>query len=311
LILRGLEENRVRRLDRAWRQAIVAILVGVGLAVGLGYAGIWPQASPGAPNVQLAHTLLVWSGFPANENGRPLVLAGSRMLAPASGFPDKADQTAYTNGAIDPPSSYPTTPALADGYRLISPSDAVALIQTAGANGPRLRITKVTLGTGTFQTDRGPRLLPAWLVWFAGVRDPVVVAAARPFNPAGVVASSTPAIRSATVNTDTRQLTVAYNTGGHPCKNYTLEVEESRTAVAIAAVELRSRASTCLAIRRSTVTLTKPLDGRVLVDGVTGEPVTVTEPGQALGPPLPRRLPGHRHRLHLVVHDARVADHSV
>ncbi len=302
----------MRRLDRAWRQAIVAILVGVGLAVGLGYAGLWPQASPGAPNVQLSHTLLVWSGFPANENGRPVVLAGSRVLTPAGGFPDKADQTAYSDGAIDPPGSYPMVPASANGYRLIPPSNAVALIQTAGANGPRLRITKITLGTGMFQTDRGPRLLPAWLVWFAGVRDPAVAVAARIYPSPGVVAGGIPAIRSAAVNTDTRQLTVAYSTGGHPCKNYTLEVEESPTAVAIEAVESRTLAPSCSAIRRSTVTLKRPLDGRVLVDGATGEPVAVTEPGQALGPPpLRRRLLGHRHRLHIVVREARVADHAV
>lgn len=306
----------MRRLDRAWRQAIVAILVGVGLAVGLGYAGIWPQASLGATNVQLEHTLLVWSGFPANETGRPLVLAGSRVLRPATGFPDKTDQTAYADGAIDPPASYPVAPASFNGYQLISPADAVGVLETAGNNGPRLRVTKVTLGTGTFRTDRGPRLLPAWLVWFAGVRDPAVAAAVRIFNPPGVAPGASPSIRSATVNADARHLTISYGTDGHPCENYTLKVDESRTAVAVAAVGLRSRAAVCSAIRRSTVTLTKPLDGRVLVDGVTGEPVAVTEPGHSLGAPAPvpsHRLLGARHgrRLHVVAREARVADHPV
>lgn len=297
----------MKRADRAWRQSAAAILVGVGLAVALGYGGIWPHASPGATSVQMEHTLLVWSGFPATETGRPVVLAGPRVLPPTSGFPTKADQTAFTNGGIEAPASYPVAKPTAGGYQLISPGDAIALLQNAGATGPTLHVTKITLGSGTFQTDRGPRRLPAWLVWFAGVRQPALVTATLIFNPAGV-GSATPAIRSAAMTVDSRKLTITYATDPRPCDSYTLKVEESKTAVAIATVPSHGHLAVCSATRRVTVTLSKPLEGRVVVDGVTGEPVAVIESGQAADYAGIRSLLSSERGLHRVVRDALVAD---
>lgn len=265
----------MRRVDRGWPQAVVAVLVGVGVALVLGYAGIWPQASPGATSVQLNHTLIVWSGFPAGSHERPLVLAGSRILPPAGGFPDRADRLAFAGGAITPPASYPPAPAAKDGYGLIPPADAVALMRSTDSTGTRLRVKKVQLSVGTFQTDRGSRLLPAWRVWFAGVRTPAVVAAARIFNPPGIATASTPAIRSAAVGPDDRTLTLTYGTGHRPCGRYMLKVAESATAVAVAVVALRGGTATCAATRHWVAKLARPLDGRVLVDGLTGDPVTV------------------------------------
>jgi hypothetical protein len=307
-----------RRADRAWRQAAIAIVAGVGLAVALGYAGIWPQASPGATNVQLEHSLLVWSGFPANQKGRPVVLSGSRILGPVGGFPDKADQSAFSDGAIDAPPSYPAATASDDGYMLISPQDAVNLMESTDATGQRLRITRITLGTDTFQTDRGLRVLPAWLVWFAGIRKPAAVDATSNFNPPGGISqSATPAIESAWLASDKRTLTITYTASGHPCAGYKLTMAESHTAVAVAPIELRIRLRTCSAIRRSVIRLGSPLDGRVLVDGTTGQPVTVLDTGEALsGDSQPHRLLAahrplrpHHHRSHVPVRDPRVAYH--
>lgn len=305
-----------RRADRAWRQAAIAILAGVGLAVALGYAGIWPQASPGATNVQLEHSLLVWSGFPADQKGRPVVLSGSRVLGPVGGFPDKADQGEFTDGAIEAPGSYPAATASDDGYVLISPQDAVNLMESTDATGQRLRITKITLGTGTFQTDRGMRVLPAWLVWFAGISKPAVVDATSNFNlPGGISPNATPAIESAWLSADKRTLTITYTASGHPCAGYRLTMAESHTAVAVAPIELRIRLRACSAVRRSVIRLDAPLDGRVLVDGTTGQPVTVLGTDEAIGDSQPhrllaahRRLGTHR-RSHGPVRYPRVAYH--
>jgi hypothetical protein len=274
----------VSRASRTWGQATVAILVGVGLALVLGYGGIWPEASPGATNVQLQHSLLVWSAFPAGQKARPVVLSGSRVLTPVGGFPDKADRSEFSDGAIQEPASYPATPATDDGYRLISSQEAVTLMQSADATGPRLRITKITLGTSTFQTDRGPRVLPAWLVWFASVRYPAVVDANAIFKPAGVTSTGTSAIESATLAPDKRTLTVTYSASAHPCDAYKLTVE------AMAPVALHSSIPICSAIRRSVIRLSAPLDGRVVIDGTNDQPVTVLDTGTALGTAQPRQL---------------------
>jgi hypothetical protein len=280
----------VGRASHAWAQAALAILLGVGLALVLGYGGIWPEASPGATNVQLQHSLLVWSAFPAGQKARPVVLSGSRVLTPVDGFPDKADRSEFSDGAVQAPASYPAAPATDDGYRLISSQDAVALMDSADATGPRLRITKITFGTSTFQTDRGPRVLPAWLIWFAGVRHPAIVDATRIFNPAGVTSSGTPDIVSASLAPDKRTLTVTYSASAHPCEAYKLTVEESRTAVAMAPVAMHANAPFCSAIRHSVIKLSAPLDGRVVIDGSTDQPVTVLNTGDALGLAQPHQL---------------------
>jgi hypothetical protein len=299
-----------RRADRVWPQATLAILVGVGLAFALGYGGIWPQASPGATDVQLQHSLLVWSGFTANRHGRPVVLTGSRILRPADGFPDKTDQSEFSSGAIDAPASYPGALASHDGYGLISPEDAVNLMESADATGQRLRITKITLGTGTFQTDRGPRVLPAWLMWFAGIRDPAVVDATQIANPVGVATSATPVIESASLSSDKRRLTITYAASGHPCAGYRLTVAESHAAIAVAPIELHTRLRDCSAVRHSVITLNEPLAGRVLVDGTTGQPVTVLDTGEAAADGRPHQLLAAHRPSHRPARNPRVADHA-
>jgi hypothetical protein len=264
-----------RGRDKHWGQSIAAILAGVGLALVLGYAGIWPQASPGDSGAQVRRSLLVWSGFPANQSPRPLVMSGTRIQAPKGGFPSKSDQQAFFAGWVSPPVSYPSQPPEADGYELIPPADAIALMQTP-ATGPKLQITKVRLGTGTFMTDRGPRVLPAWLLWFAGVRNPARIAAARIFNPPGLPTAGTTQILSAALGKRVTQLLVTFSAASHRCGKFQITVSESRSAVALVVTLLRGRAHECATTRRLLVVLRQPLAGRVLVDGVTGVPITVT-----------------------------------
>ena len=273
---------------RAWRQAAVAILIGVAVAVGLGYGGIWPQASPGATGVQLRHSLLVWSGFPADAAPRPLVLSAGRVDPPLGGFPTRAEGNAFASGAIAPPPAYPADLPQAGGFRLISPAEAVGILRSPGAIGRPLQVVSIRLGTASFQTDRGPRQLPAWMVRFAGVPTPAAVAAVEAPqifpDPAGV-ATTRPAISDALLGQDDRTLTVIFTPSTRGCgQSYELKVETSRSAVAVAVVGHGNRTVTCLAPRRLVTVLGKPLGGRVLVDGSTGAPITVTLPAHQATP---------------------------
>jgi hypothetical protein len=268
---------------RVWRQAAVAILIGVAVAFGLGYGGIWPQASPGATGVQLSHVLLVWSGFPVNASPRPLVLSGRRVLPPTGGFPTRAEGSAFASGDITAPPAYPAAPQRVDGYRLISPADAVGTLRSPGATGHPLQVVSISLGTAVFQTDRGPRQLPAWLVRFAGVPSPAEVEAPQIFEPPGVATSRT-AISSALLGRDDRTLTVFFTPATRGCgQSYELKVKMSRSAVAVAVVGHATRTVTCVAPRRLVTVLGKPLGSKVLVDGSTGAPITVTLAGHTGG----------------------------
>ena len=73
------------------------------------------------------------------------------------------------------------------------------MLRSAAAKGPpvatRLTVTGAHLGTAVFDTDRGPRQLPAWLFGLAGVHDPaavLAVAASRIFVPHGRPANGHP-----------------------------------------------------------------------------------------------------------------------
>lgn len=265
-----------RGRDRHWGQSISAILAGVGLALVLGYAGIWPHASPGDAGIQVRRTLLVWSGFPASESPRPLVMSGARIQAPAGGFPTRTDQQAFTTGSVTPPASYPSQPPQASGFALISPADAIALLGSTETAGPKLQVIKMRLGDGTFMTDRGQRRLPAWLVWFAGVRQPARIAAARVFNPPGLPAAGTTQIMSASPTYGDHALLITFLATGHRCERYQVTMAETRSAVALVVTAERDRIPRCAITRRQLVKLSQPLAGRVLIDGVSGVPITVT-----------------------------------
>jgi hypothetical protein len=270
--------------DQHWGQSIAAILAGVALAFVLGYGGIWPHASPGDAGIQVRRTLLVWSGFPVNESPRPLVMSGTRIQGPTNGFPSKADEQAFTTGSVTPPTSYPNQPQRVDGFDLISPADAIALLGSQVPSGPKLQVVKMRLGTGLFMTDRGKRQLPAWLVWFAGVREPARIVAARIYNPPGLPSAGATQIVSASLAEQGRELHVTFLATGHKCNAFQITVSESRSAVAVVVTPERGRATQCAATREEPVHLSQPLAGRVLIDGVSGVPITVAgEPAGSAG----------------------------
>ncbi|MGE5287498.1 MAG: hypothetical protein ACM3ML_09900 [Micromonosporaceae bacterium] len=239
---------------------------------------------------QLADALRAWSSFPVSASPRPLVLSGPRVADP-EGFPNGAAKLAYTQGAIHTPAALPSRPAAAAGFPLISSREAFGVFAATPAKGAPavapLTVTAVRIGTGVFQTDRGPRRLPAWLFGFRGIQDPAAVLAVAPvrvFSPPGHWAGALPFITRARLSPDGRTLTVEFAgaaSGTGPCTaDYHLRLADSRTAVAVVVQE---HAHGCngpcpaVAYRRDVTTvLSAPLGARVLVDAVSGTAVTVT-----------------------------------
>jgi hypothetical protein len=111
------------------------------------------------------------------------------------------------------------------------------------------------------------------------VPTPAAVEAPQIANPPGV-ATSRPAISGALLGQDDRTLTVIFTPATRGCgQSYELKVDASRSAVAVAVVGHGGRTVTCVAPRRLVTVLSNPLGGRVLVDGSTGAPITVTLAG--------------------------------
>lgn len=249
---------------------------------------------PGPGAGRLGHVLRAWSAFPAGARPRPLVLTGPAVADPASGFPSGEAKFAYLEGAFNLPAALPSGPAAAAGFPLITATKAVQVLRSVAAKGPpvtrRLTVTGVRLGTAVFDTDRGPRQLPAWLFGLAGVRDPagvLAVAGSRIFTPQRRPANRRAFVAGARLGRDGRTLTVKFfgaPSGTGPCSaSYTVNRALSPTAVAVEVQgHNRDGAAVCAAVgypRRVTVVLPDPLGGRVLVDAASGGAVTVLPAG--------------------------------
>jgi hypothetical protein len=153
------------------------------------------SGAAGAPSPgdgRMRQALHDWSAFPASATPRPLVLTGPPVADPASGFPSGNAKLAYLEGAFNMPAALPSGPAEDAGFPLITAREATRVLRSVAAKGPPitspLTVTGVRLGMAMFNTDRGPRQLPAWLFGLAGVRDPVgvlAVAGSRIFAPRG------------------------------------------------------------------------------------------------------------------------------
>jgi hypothetical protein len=269
--------------------AMLAAGVAVALLAGCGHAGTGaPRTQPGQ---QLRRALRVWAGFPAGASPRPLVITGQRVTDPPRGFPSGDAKLAYLERAVEIPATLPSGVPAAAGFPLISAREAARVFTSTAAKGPpvatRLTVTAVRLGSGVFQTDRGPRRLPAWLLRFTGIQGPaavLAVAPARIFSPARLPAGRPPFVNGARLGPDGRTLTVEFTgaqSGTGPCTaGYRLQLAESSTAVAVA---VRGQAHggdvPCSAVgypRQATAVLSAPLGGRVVVDAVSGAAVAVT-----------------------------------
>ncbi len=303
----GQRGTRCARLGGLWPSAMAMALLAAtvsGCATPRGASAVASadtSASAGAqptPSAQplLTHALKVWSGFPVTATPRPVVMVGSVIAGLASGFPNDEAKIAFGQGAIDAPPSLPSGPATTQGYPLITAAAAwhelTTIPRMSGGPAPTkpLVTTAVQFGSATFQTDRGKRDLPAWLFSFQGVAGPAAVLAAAPqavFVPPGSSGdpSRDPSIWGAHLGADGRTLTIEVigaPAGTGPCTaDYTLDVAESRTAVAFLIVthphDGAGVACQDLAVvSKVTTTLSAALGARVVVSGATAQPVAVT-----------------------------------
>jgi hypothetical protein len=273
----------VRRLRVAM---IVAAGVAVALLAGCGDA----RTGTSQPSQQLLRALQAWSGFPVSASPRPLVITGGRVADPRHGFPPGAAKLAYFERAVKVPAAWPSGISAADGFQLISAREAFGVFKSTAGRGPpapiRLTVTTVRLGSALFQTDRGPRRLPAWLFGFAGIRGPaavLAVAPARIFSPAGLPADGPPFVSGARLGPDGRTLTVEFTgapSGIGPCTaGYHLLLAVSGSAIAVAVREQAHGGNACRSVgypRRVTAVLPVPLGARVVVDAASSTSVTVT-----------------------------------
>lgn len=290
---------------RRWRWlvptvAAVVLVTVFAVIASVGWNSRARRASTGTPGGSAA--LARWASFPVQASPRPLVLTGPAILDPASGFPADDSKLAYVSGAYQLKTTLPTGPATVDGQRIVSAADALAVLRGAAGSGPSvptpLAITEVRLGTATFSTDRGLRILPAWSFRFAGVAEAAQVlavpAADRWPRPGMPTASSGPD-SGVTISADGTKVTLAFlgwAAGTGPCQGeYAADVSQSAHAVSVSARELpnpNNRNVDCDAvghIRTLTVTLQPPLGNRVLVD-TNGAPLPENGPLQL--PPKPR-----------------------
>jgi hypothetical protein len=222
-----------------------------------------------------------------------VLLYGDKVNAPAQGFSDDALKEAFLDGAIAGPDSLPSGPTTSDGVDLITSQQALTIITMPSGSGPpatvTLQVTKIALGTDTFQTDRGMLPLPAWQFWMQGVQNPASVLAVSPdevFTPPQPI-DRPQAVGAGTIGRDERTLLLTFPgppAGTGPCEaNFVASSAESASAVAVSLRSITSPrykhvACALVAVdRHLTITLLTPLRNRVLIDVSSLMAVPVTK----------------------------------
>ena len=263
-------------------------------ACGVSTATSSPTAATGHPSAILQAALVAWSNFPSAAPRRPVVLLyGDKVNAPAQGFSDDALKEAFLDGAIAGPDSLPSGPTSSDGVDLITSQQAITILTVPSGSGPQatltIQVTKVALGTDTFQTDRGMLPLPAWQFRMQGVQNPASVLAISPieeFTPPQP--SNRPQVVGAgTIGRDQRTLLLTFAgppAGTGPCEaNFVASSAESASAVAVSLRSITSPkyknvACTQMAVdRHLTIALLTPLRNRVVIDASSLMAVLVTK----------------------------------
>ncbi|GAX52804.1 hypothetical protein [Streptomyces olivochromogenes] len=249
-----------------------------------------PQAKSRARQVADA-----WDGSEAARQWRKgyYPMADAVQL-PAGGLRDKADQRAFTTQNFVLRATLPALPR-GDGkvrwtsgasltLPLVKAREAYGRVARGGNDGPHLTVTGVKPGEMTLATSRGPATVPAWLFTLEGYDTPLKRAAVGPsklpeppIGPSRDVPADTlvPLDRLVEVAGDGRSVTVLADHGA--CDSGpAVHVLETGTDVVLSASVLGVRKGPCTAemIRaRVTVTLTRPLGDRILLDAHTGRPV--------------------------------------
>src|SRR5579884_607395 len=210
-----------------------------------------------------------WSDYPAHEDPRRLVLTGGTVLVGA-GFASNDAKQAFLAGEFA---------AAAD-----VPDEVLrALARHHGKlHGHALRITGAERVSATFDTDRGPRQLPAWRVRIDGVDGPVSVLdpeiARDAAGPEGIDGITGTDMR-ARLGADERTMILEFLGSPPQYTDYPRAVVlESPAAVTVIPVPHELLEGDRLLYgqqREVTARLRDPLGARVAVDYRSGCPITV------------------------------------
>jgi len=249
-----------------------------------------PATQPGG--VALNNALSAWADFPVAAKPRPFILMEGKVLDPVYGFPSDDTKAAYGNGQINPPSTWPSSPSTSMGFPVVGAEEAFKVLTTPTPSigspaVPALDVTNIQLGTGRFLTDRGYKVLPAWLFSLAGIQNPAEVLA---LNPAAIYSAPvthnnvSPARMSATIGSSDRNMTLNVSgspEGTGPCEaTYSTSLMESKEAIAVAIdsqPHIPAGASCALSAQliKLPVVLKSAIGSRVVVDAATKGAVTV------------------------------------
>ena len=250
--------------------------------------GVVLAATPNSRDPALSAALKTWASFPVGAHPRELVLTGDDVVP--GGFPTSETKEAFLSGLFVAPPTFPAGPPDAGGFPVMSSEAAFEAMRDEGTPGPGdpapLAVNTVSLGTGSFNTDRGVQVLPAWLFTFDGVEKPAAVLAVTASSRFRAPAASGVAPGVGASTTAGRTLDISFigaAAGDGPCTaDYAADALESKTAVAISVRETRSGDGTAVACtdvgyqRHVRIQLRVPLRNRVLVDAATKGPVAVT-----------------------------------
>jgi hypothetical protein len=200
-----------------------------------------------------------------------------------------------------PPGNWPTAPTSSMGYPLVGAAGAFKTLTTPTTNilgnPPPLHATGAQLGSGLFLTDRGTRLLPAWLFSISEVQNPAKVLAVAPsaiYAAPSDLDGYSRAQLSVTVTQSGRHITANFGgapAGSGPCTaGYSLSVKESKHAVAVLVIAHdHTGGNTSVAcalnavLRHASAELHHSLGPRVVVDAKSDGAVSATTtPGPGL-----------------------------
>src|SRR5690348_196165 len=110
-----------------------------------------------------ASALDAWWAYPVSARPRPLVFVDRPVRIGDAGFVDGPSKSAYVEGAIEASVALP--PGVLD----------LLVGGRTGRLAARLRVVGIESVEAPFQTDRGPRNLPAYKVEMTGLRQPCTV----------------------------------------------------------------------------------------------------------------------------------------
>ena len=222
-----------------------------------------------------------WQEFPAVGSPRPIVFFYSTtadIARPEAWPPFECGKFvgAASLPAGSPGMAYATWSDQDEGFQAISAADAIAAMSRLAPKAGSADCASVTattvisaqFGYSTFETDRGDAWMSAWLFQIAGSRT-IVGFPALPvsaFWEGGLTPKSPNA--TAFIDASGRQLTVALCGGSHAAS-----VAESSTVVQVSLIGKGQASAGCSDVPYSstfssptTVTLDRPLGGRVVVD---------------------------------------------